>query len=333
MSQISGQPDGTLPDGNLVADPQVPAGTPLPSVADGQPPNQPGSDGPSVSIPRHTIPAELNGNVYGLFKDYKDTYKPMKAEGWTELVSALRAKGMKPWQIQQALEGGQTPSSQTPPPAAEARPLRGQQEVYDKFGQPVVLDPNDDPVLKHLSESDKKTQALEAAFAKLQQDLTASQRQQAQEQYNAAWHSAKAQADSEIRKAAEELGIKPDPKPGKWLGEDSEAVDFALDAFESQVERCVWKLRTRTGDDSGMPPTKAEIAFVKEALKPYYATQDLNAAGRVADRQKHLPKGAVPRGSGGGASRQPKKDFANDDERREAVLNAARPLLEGRRHS
>jgi hypothetical protein len=334
MSQISDQAgevlQGTVPDGAIQGGA---AATPAGGVGEGSPPaaGQVQDTELAYYIPKYAVPKDFgDGKDWaGAFESGKK-YKGLERDGMVEVHRLSKQFDVPTGEIIAWMQTRNAPKA-----AAEAtpqRPASGQR--YNQFGQPdprgtfdgnmqpLALDPNDDPILKVVGESDKKREALEKTVAKLQEDLTAAQRERAQQDYNTAWYAAKAQADTEIRKAASEMGITPNPRKGKWLGEDSDSVDPAMDAFEAQVERAVLRMRNKIGDNSGMPPTKAEIAFVAESLKPYYVTSDLEAAGRVADQRKHLPKGAPPRGGGGGPSRkaQPAKNIDELGQRWEAEL-------------
>jgi hypothetical protein len=324
MSQISEQAgevlQGTVPDGAIQGGA---AATPAGGVGEGSPQAAGQQDELGFRIPKHVIPKEYGADWAAAFRDAKE-YKAADAEGFSEIRRQAKARGITPGQLMQYIEQGLQPPPKAAAEAPPQRPAAGKQQVYDQFGQPVVLDPNDDPVLKAIAERDKKYTDLESKMNKLIADNEAREQRQTVAQTTQQYNEAKAKSDAAMDRAVREVfGIQSTPVKRNWLGRPDVEVDLPLRRAKNDIFDAVFEMRNQNGTASQMqlggyplPPTPEEVAFVASELKGDYQTADLEAAGRVADQRKHLPKGAPPRGSGGGPSRKA-KPAATLDELRE----------------
>jgi hypothetical protein len=326
MSQISDQAgevlQGTVPDGAIQGGA---AATPAGGVGEGSPQAAGQQDELGFRIPKHVIPKEYGADWAAAFRDAKE-YKAADAEGFSEIRRQAKARGITPGQLMQYIEQGLQPPAKAPAEAPRQAPgvirknMYGQIDPrgqFDENGQPLPLDPNDDPVLKEFRTLKERVEAFEKANA----ESTAQQKAERQQQAAIADYQ---RSEKDIAKAITEvLGIKPSPVKRAWLGQPDQEVDRPFSLAHDEIYSAVVQLRTRLGPSapSGYP-TAEEIAYVASELKGDYQTADLEAAGRVADQRKHLPKGAPPRGSGGGPSRkaQPAKNIDELGQRWEAEL-------------
>jgi hypothetical protein len=352
MSQIdtnTGIESSELATGVQDADPQPAAVEPgAGGAAGGQDGQGVVVDGDVIRVPRYSLAKEYEGRWERMAQDAAQ-FRGIRKEFWVSAIEAFRASGKTP---EQCIAWARSPAGQAAQAQAEADPAVQRQASqpgqvgqrkpkYDENFQPIP-DPADDPVLKAIAERDKKYQALESKLDKMISDNQAREHTQTARQTQQQYAEAQTKSNTAMEKAIREtLGVDSQPVKRSWLGRPDQEVNRAFRNAQNEIVDAVFEMRKYTGTAAEMtlggyplPPTSEEIAFVAGELKGDYQpsqTSDLEAARRVAEQHKNKPRTAPPRGGGGGASRAPKKDFANDEERKEAVMATARPLLEGMR--